>query len=208
MLKVLLSAGAVFFAGETFVYSMQPPLPPLNIIEFKKLVLEAELIVLGKIEKTEETIPGKGEVEKTIEITVNVEKYFAQSNCGQTVNVLETVPILESEKTLSIPGNSGSKSGQILTVFRAGPSSYHGRYLLGERVILFLAEIGKACQFRLLGSGAYDKHLCKFSITNSGITATSYCFAADLEPYAKSEKAFIQLIDSFVALKNHDLLFP
>jgi hypothetical protein len=172
---------------------MQPPPPPLNLQELRNLVSEAEVIVVGKIGKVKEIDSVNGtEARKTLEVILNIEELLKGDVSGKTIVIKETYPTFDSPKTGPAQGVQGPP--KTIIGLRAGPSCYHGRYKEGERIIVLLAKIVGTNEYKPLGSGTYDKHLCAFPIEGDGIQTFYFRFAADVANHSGSEKKFIDLI--------------
>jgi len=179
---------------------MQPPPPPLDIAAFKALIAQADLIVVGEVIHRNESSPDAGQLSKSLEITVDVEKSLTKNNCGKHISIRESFPAPLPDKPLPLPGNiTKDTAGPAISAAKVGPSAYHGVYHRGERIILLLSDTGNACQFRPIGSGTYDRHLGEFLIVNGKIETLYYTFAPDLKRYADSETSFLQLLDSLIA---------
>ena len=58
--KLIFSACVAFFFAE-IGYSMQPPPPPLNLTQLRKLVSEADLIAVGKIARVKKSDSVEGQ---------------------------------------------------------------------------------------------------------------------------------------------------
>lgn len=192
--KLVLSAYAVFFLFAKGGYAMQPPPPPLNLIQLKNLIAEADIIAVGKIGRIKETdgVNG-GETKKSIEVILSVEKLLKGEVSGKTIVIKETYSTIDSPTLCPMPRNEGEPRKTIVGL-RAGPSCYHGTYKQGARIIVLLARIEETNGYTPLGSGTYDKHLCEFLIEDGGIKSFYFKFAGDVEKDAGSEKEFIDLI--------------
>ena len=62
------------------------------------------------------------------------------------------------------------------------------------RIVVLLEKIEGADEYRPLGSGTYDKHLCEFLIEDNGIKTFYFKFADDVRKYVGSEEQFIGFI--------------
>jgi hypothetical protein len=192
--KLVLSAYAVFFLFAKGGYAMQPPPPPLNLVQFKNLISEADIIAVGKIGRIKETdgVNG-GKTKKSIEVILSVEKLLKGEVSGKTIVIKETYSTINSPTLCPMPRDEGEPKKTIIGL-RAGPSCYHGTYKQGARIIVLLARIEGTNEYTPLGSGTYDKHLCEFLIEDQGIKSFYFKFAGDVEKDAGSEKEFIDLI--------------
>lgn len=192
--KLVLSAYAVFFLFAKGGYAMQPPPPPLNLVQLKNLISEADIIAVGKIGRIKETdAVNGGETKKSIEVILSVEKLLKGEVSGKTIVIKETYSTIDSSTLCPLPRDEG-KPGKTIIGLRAGPSCYHGTYKQGARIIVLLARIEGTNWYTPLGSGTYDKHLCEFLIEDEGIKSVYFKFAGDVEKDAGSEKEFIDLI--------------
>ena len=198
--KSVLSACVMFFLVAKIGYGMQPPPPPLDIMQLKRLISEADVIVVGKIDRVKESknVNG-GQTKKSIEVILSVEKLLKGEISDKLIIIKETYPTLDSLKSdpTQLPRDKGAPKKAIIGL-RAGPSCYHGKYKQGERIIVLLANIEGTGGYKPLGSGTYDKHLCEFPIENDGIKTFYFRFAADLVQYVGSEEKFIGLIRSLI----------
>lgn len=173
---------------------MQPPPPPLNLVQLKNLISEADVIAVGKIGSIKETdCVNGGETQKSIEVILSVEKLLKGKVSGKTIVIKETYSTIDSTTLCPMPRDEG-EPGKMIIGLRAGPSCYHGTYKQGARIIVLLARIKGTNGFIPLGSGTYDKHLCEFMIEDVGIRSFYFKFAGDVEKDTGSEKEFIDLI--------------
>lgn len=181
---------------------MQPPPPPLNSSQLQELIAEADIIVVGKIDRVEKTEASiKTGKEITIKVILQVEKLLKGRVSGKYVQIKESYPSFNSVTTnLSSKENEEVQRAIIST--RAGPCLYHGKYKEGARIIVLLKKIERANEYQLLGSGTYDQHLCEFLIENGGIKTLYFKFADDLEKYAQSEDKFTDLIKKLSGKKS------
>ena len=192
--KLVLSAYAVFFLFAKGGYAMQPPPPPLNLVQLKTLISEADIIAVGKIGRIKETdCVNGGKTKKSIEVTLSVEKLLKGEVSGKTIVIKETYSTIDSPTLCPMPKDENEPRKAIIGL-RAGPSCYHGTYKQGARIIVLLARIEGTSGYTPLGSGTYDKHLCEFLIEDEGIKSFYFKFAGDVEKDAGSEKEFIDLI--------------
>lgn len=160
-------------------YAMQPPPPPLNAAQLKILLSDADVVVVGKISAVRET-------DNSIEVALKVEKRLK----GRLAS--KTIQIKEMYKRVQAP-NRDSKNNEIVGMV-AGPSSYHGSYKKGSRIVVLLKKIEGSKSYMPLGSGTYDKHLCEFIIEKHKIRTLNFKFADDVEQHAGQEKDFIGFI--------------
>ena len=196
--KSVLSAYVVFFFLTGVGYSMQPPPLPLNLPQLRTLISEADLIAVGKIGRIKKTEYENGEeTKRALAVTLSIEKLLKDEVSDKFIVIKEVYTSPDSTNPGLIPKDKGVQKKAIIG-FRAGPSSYHGRYSQGDRIIVLLAGIEGASEYRLLGSGTYDKHLCEFFIEDDCIKTFYFSFATDLAPYVGSEENFIGLIRAFV----------
>ena len=162
------------------------PTPPLNIEQFKTLIAQADLIIIGKVNEVKET-------EGTVEAAVYVEKLLKGKVAEKTIEIEETYKAANSQEP-SLGSKDEGESSEAIVRSIAGPSAYHGKYNKGSRIVMFLEKIEGTNKYRPLGSGTYDKHLCEFLIENDSIKTYYFQFAEDVGKYAVSEKAFINFI--------------
>jgi hypothetical protein len=175
-------------------YAMQPPPPPLNIEQFKALIAQADLIIVGKINEVKET-------EGTTEAAVHVERLLKGKVAEKTIEIKETYKSANSPKP-SLGSKDEGESNKTIVRSIAGPSTYRGKYNKGSRVIIFMERIEGTHKYRPLGSGTYDKYLCEFLIENDGIKTYYFQLAEDVGKYAVSEKAFVSFIKKLVKLNS------
>lgn len=196
--KLLLSACAVFFLVAKGGYAMQPPPPPLNLVQLRMLISEADLIAVGKIGKVKETEGVEaGKTRETVEVILNVEKLLKGEVTSKTIVIKEIYKTFDSQP----PGLGSKDEGdpkKMIVSSRAGPSCYHGRYRQGMRIVVLLEKIEGADEYRPLGSGTYDKHLCEFLIEDNGIKTFYFKFADDVGKYAGCEEQFIGFIRKLI----------
>jgi hypothetical protein len=171
-------------------YAMQPPPPPLNIAQLKILIAKADIIVVGKINAVKET-------EKTIEAILNIEKLLKGKVSGKTILIRETYKNLDPQSS-GIDEKDGDESKKIIVSSIAGPSTYHGKYKKGLRILVLMEKIEGTDKYRPLGSGTYVKHLCEFLIEDDGIKTLYFQFDEDIEKYTGSEKQFIGFIKNLI----------
>jgi hypothetical protein len=167
-------------------HTMQPPPPPLDIAQLKTLIAEANLIVVGKIDEVKET-------ENTVEAAIHIEELLKGKVAGKTIRIKETYKTANSQ-TPGFESKDAGESNKIIIRSIAGPSTYHGRYNKGSRIVVFMEKIEGTDEYRPLGSGTYNKHLCEFLIENDSIKTNYFKFAEDVEKYIVSEKQFVGFI--------------
>jgi len=179
-------------------YAMQPPPPHLNLAQLRILTSEADLIAVGKIDRIKETEGANGEeAKKTVEAVMSVEKLLK----GKVVN--KTIIIRESYKTFDpqLTGLESKDEGpakKMVVSSKAGPRCYHGTYRPGMRIVVLLEKIEGTNEYRPMGSGTYDKHLCEFLIDDNGIKTFYFRFADDIGNYARCEEQFTGFIEKLV----------
>ena len=174
-------------------YAMQPPPPPLNIAQLKMLIAEADLIVVGKINAVKEA-------DGTVEATVHIEKLLKGKVAGNTIAIEETYKPASFQTPAPGSKNEG-ESPQMIVRSTAGPGAYHGKYKKGSRIVVLLEKIEATGNYRPLGSGTYNKHLCEFLIENDGIKSieTNYFrFAEDVGKYTATENKFTGFIKKLI----------
>ena len=194
--KLILCGWMISFFVSGPGYAMQPPPSPLNIAQLKKLISEANIIAVGEIARVRETegIDGR-ERNKSIEVTLRIEKLLKGEVLGKTIVIKETYPTFDS-LTLGPRPKDEDKPEKTIIGLRAGPRSYHGRYKQGTRIIVLLAKTEGTDEYKPLGSGTFDKHLCEFLIEDDGIKVFYFKFADDVGKHVGSEEQFIRLIKS------------
>jgi len=173
---------------------MQPPPPPLNIAQLKTLVAQADIIVVGKINEVKET-------EGTIEATLGIEKLLKGKIAGKTIVIKETYKTFNSSSPALGLKDGGESQKKMIIRSTAGPSAYHGKYKKDSRIIALMEKIEGTDNYRPLGSGTYNKHLCEFLIENDGIKSIEinyFRFAEDVRKYIGSEKQFISFIKKLI----------
>lgn len=169
---------------------MQPPPPPLNIEQFKTLITQADLIVVGKIKEVKET-------ESTVEAAVRIEKLLKGKFAGKTIEIKESYKTVNPPKS-SIESKNAGESNKIIVAEIAGPNTYYGKYKKDLRIVVLMEKIEGTNKYRPLGSGTYNKHLCEFLIENDGIKTFYFQFAEDVGKYTGSESQFIGLIKELI----------
>ncbi len=167
-------------------YAMQPPPPPLDLVQLRILISKADLIVVGKIDTARET-------EQTVEAALIIEKLLKGKATGKTIAIKEARGPATTRPADAISKDE-SEPSKMIVANRAGPSFYHGRYKQGMRIVVLLEAIKGTNEYRPLGSGTYDKHLCVFSIENHRIQTFYFQFAEDVKKYAEREERFICFI--------------
>ena len=183
---------------------MQPPPPPLNSVQLQKLIVEADVIVVGqlnRVKKTEEINGARKRI--TTEVVLKIEKVLKGKIPGKDICIKESYPGFSSV-TIEPTSKENTKAQKTIIPTVAGPSCYHGRYQEGARIIVLLAAIKETNKYKPLGSGTYDKHLCEFLIENSSIKTLYFKFADDVEKHAQSEDEFIGLIKRLLKKSQAD----
>ena len=176
---------------------MQPPPLPLNLAQLRMLISEADLIVVGKIDRVKETEGANGEeTKKTVEAVLSVEKLLKGKVAGKTIVIKEIYKTFDSQ--LPNLGSKDKGEKKMIVSSRAGPSCYHGRYRQGMRIVVLLEKIEGIDEYRPLGSGTYDKHLSEFLIEDNGIKTFYFKFADDVGKYAGCEEQFIGFIRKLI----------
>jgi len=174
-------------------YAMQPPPPPLNIEQLKTLVVRADLIIVGKIEAVQET-------DGDVEATIRIEKLLKGKAAGKTIEIKETYKPASFQKP-SPESKNEADPGKAIVAIVAGPATYHGKYRKDGRIIVLLEKIEGTGNYRPLGSGTYNKHLCEFLIENDSIKSieTNYFrFAEDVAKYTATENNFTDFIKKLI----------
>ena len=161
--------GGMLFLLDGKGYAMQPPPPPLNIARFQELIEEADVIAVGKIGRTEksEALTGSGK-DTTVIVALDVEKTLKGELANKIIHIRELYPALDSVTSEPASRENKHAQGEIVTT-RAGPRQYHGSYVEGARIIVFLKGIEGTGEYKLLGSGTYTGHLCEFLIENDSV---------------------------------------
>lgn len=173
---------------------MQPPPPPLNLAQFEELISSADVIAVGKIDSVEETESTVGaETRSTVQASLKVERLLKGSNAGVSILIKESYPVFKPIPPAGAT-EAGNKPDSVVVGMKAGPSSYHGEYSRGARIIVLLQKVDGGDEYQPLGSGSYDKHLCEFLVENDGIKCLYFRFADDLLPYTGSAEQFTNLI--------------
>lgn len=179
-------------------HAMQPPPPPLSVLQLERLVAAADVIALGEIvEVAEIDAPGAaGEIQAT-QAVMQVERLLKGKLRGNRLLIREpaysAAPPVKTSKTAQ-----GSKPRETIAHTGAGPSPYHGRYRKGNRVIMLLEPTTDGAAFKPLGAGTYDGYLCEFFIEEDHIATRYFELAEDAAVHAESEERFIRLIDSLL----------
>jgi hypothetical protein len=185
-------------------YAVQPPPPPLNLALLRILVAEADLIAVGTITVVKES--GKKEnteeSEKTVEAVLRIEKLLKGRVSTKTVLIRETYRTYIPQVSASGPGD-GSEPQKMVVREIAGPSAYHGRYEKGSRIVILLGKTDGADQYKPLGSGTYDRHLCEFLIEDKRIKTLYFQFADDVGKYTADENQFIGLIHKLTKARSN-----
>ena len=171
---------------------MQPPPPNLTIVELRKLISSADIIVKGEvIEVTQQRKLQDNKKFDYLDVVIRVEELLKGEISGDTVLIEENI---SSEHPFNMVKGVKADKGKSIVVTQAGPRWYHGRYKKGERVILFLSKLSEGKRYKPLGSGTYNRYLCEFIIGDKGIQTLYFAFAEDVKKYAGSEERFIHLI--------------
>lgn len=200
---VLYGCIILFFVSEPG-YAMQPPPPPLNSAQFQELIAEADVIVVGRIEHVEKSEGVNGARKKiTIEVVLKIEKVLKGKIPGKDICIKESYPSFSSV-TIDPTSKENIKAQKTIISTVAGPRCYYGRYKEDTRIIALLAVIEGTNQYKPLGSGTYDKHLCEFLIENGSIKTLYFRFADDVEKHAHSEDEFIGLIKRLLKKNQAD----
>jgi hypothetical protein len=171
-------------------HAMQPPPPPLDAAQLRMLVSEADVVVVGKIGEVRET-------EKTVVAALKVEKLLKGKVLGKTIVIEETFKPLKFQLPDVGSEGEGEPNKNIVSSI-AGPSTYHGSYEKGKRIVVLLKKIEGTETYRPLGSGTYNKYLCEFLIEDAGIKTVYFKFADDVKQYAGDEKKFIRFIKRMI----------
>jgi hypothetical protein len=171
-------------------YAMQPPPPPLNLVHLKMLIAEADMIVVGKISEVKET-------EGTVEASLHIEKLLKGKVAGKTIVIKETYKPFNSQPSGLGSKNEGESQKMIVRSI-AGPSTYHGKYKQNARILVLMEKIKGTDNYRPLGSGTYNKHLCEFLIEDDGIKTYYFKFAEDVGKYTAAEKQFTGFIKKLI----------
>ena len=177
---------------------MQPPPPPLDLPQLRMLISEADLLVVGKIDRVKETEgTNGGETKKTVEAVLSLEKLLKGKVAGKAIVIRETYKTFDPQLT-DLGSKDEGTSKKMIVSSRAGPSCYHGKYRQGMRIVVLLEKIEGTDEYRPLGSGTYDKHLCEFLIENDGIKTFYFKFADDVGKYAGCEEQFTGFIKKLI----------
>ena len=180
---------------------MQPPPVPLNLSKFNDLISLADIIVVGKVDKvrqTEKVVGGKAH--RAVEADLSIEKLLKGKVAGEKLTIQESYSVLNPSSPGAASKDGNELKGMIVGM-KAGPSTYHGHYSAGVRIVVLLEKAEGTHGYRPLGSGSYDGYLCEFLIENDGIKPLYFRFAEDMSHYAKSEDRFVGLINR---LRNSD----
>jgi len=192
----------LFFVTEQG-YAMQPPPPPLDSVQLQKIIAEADVIVVGQIERVKKTEEVDGAKKIIVEAVVKVEKLLKGKVPSKDIRIRESYPSFSSI-TVEPTSKEDTRTQKTIISTVAGPRCYHGRYQEGARIVVLLAVIEGAGEYKPLGSGTYDKHLCEFLIENGSIKTLYFKFADDVERYTQSEKKFISLIERLLKKSQAD----
>jgi len=182
---------------------MQPPPPPLDSVQLQKIIAEADVIVVGQIERVKKTEEVDGAKKIIVEAVVKVEKLLKGKVPSKDIRIRESYPSFSSI-TVEPTSKEDTRTQKTIISTVAGPRCYHGRYQEGARIVVLLAVIEGAGEYKPLGSGTYDKHLCEFLIENGSIKTLYFKFADDVERYTQSEKKFISLIERLLKKSQAD----
>ena len=116
---------------------------------------------------------------------------------GKTIEIKETYKPASFQRPSPESKDKG-ESGKVIVASVAGPSTYHGKYTQGARILVLLEKIAGTDNYKPLGSGTYDKHLGEFLIEDDGIKTFYFQFAEDVGKYTGSEKQFIGFIKKII----------
>jgi hypothetical protein len=188
--KIIFGICLILFLVTKGGYAMQPPPPPLNIAQLKLLISEADMIAVGKINEVKET-------EGAVEASLCIEKLLKGKVAGKMIVIKETYRINNSQLHSPVSKDEDESQKMIVSSI-AGPSTYHGTYKKGSRIIVLMEKIEGTDTYRPLGSGTYNKHLCEFLIEDDGIKTYYFKFAEDVGKYIAGEKQFIGFIKKLI----------
>lgn len=172
---------------------MQPPPPPLDVAQFKTLIDQAEVIIVGKVKEVREK-------EGILEVSVCVKDWLKGRSAGNKIVIHETYRNVQSQRITLETKNEADPPGKIERAI-AGPSAYHGKYPKGARILVLLEKVEGSDRYRPLGSGTYNRHLCEFLIERDGVHTLYFRFAEDMEKYAVSGKQFVFFVKK--SLQSH-----
>lgn len=184
--RLIFGTCLILLLGNYEGHAMQPPPPPLDLVQLRMLIAKADLIVVGKIDKAQET-------DQTVEAALSIEKLLKGKAAGKTIAIKEARGPATTRPADAISKDE-SEPSKMVVADRAGPSFYHGKYKQGMRIVALLEKIKDTDKYRPLGSGTYDKHLCLFPIENHGIQTFYFQFAENVKKYAEREERFICFI--------------
>lgn len=187
-------AGAFFFLFVVVAWTMQPPPPPLNLANLKKLVSQADVVLVGRVVSVKKALKPDQPTLKEIEVSVEIKRLLKGKAPGSTITVREDIPV---RKNIQVKGNP-----KVVGV-RIGPTPYHGVYELGDNVVLILVKSeGREDEYQPIGSGSYDKYFGEFLIRGGRIKPLYYRFSDDIEKYTRSEGEFISLVENILKRRN------
>jgi hypothetical protein len=176
--------------------AVRPPLKPLNIEQFRKMIADADVIAIGTINRVR--------LSKTLEPpleTVAIHVTMTPERIMKGDRVLESIAIEESYQRFPVDNiqdasDSRHATEKTVTAQIAGPAPPVGMYRDGDRVLVFLKSMAGLNQYRPLGSGNHDAYLGVFWITSEGVKPVRYRFDDVLTEHAKSETDFLDFITS------------
>ncbi|MDO9262801.1 MAG: hypothetical protein Q7U02_02465 [Desulfosalsimonadaceae bacterium] len=174
--------------------AVRPPLKPLNREQLQKMIADADVIVTGTIIHAN--------LSKTLQPpleTVMIHAVMTPERILKGGGLTKSIAIEESYQQFSnvedVP-DSRQAAEKTVTANIAGPSPPVGKYLDGDRILVFLKSIHGLNQYRPLGSGNHDAYLGVFQITSEGVKSDRYQFDDILAGYAGSETDFLNFIIS------------
>ena len=180
----------MFFCKET--EAIRPPLKPLNSEEFRQMIYDADVIATGIVTRVNQSKNLGARLE-----TVIIHVMLAPERILKGDKLMKNIAIEETYQQYPTVGIHGS-AGNVMAARIAGPSPQVGRYIDGERVLVFLKSVNGLDQYCPLGSGNHDAYFGVFQISSAGVKSDRYLFNEVMSGYSKSETDFLDFIISIL----------
>jgi hypothetical protein len=176
--------------------AVRPPLKPLTIEQFQKMIADADVIATGTINRVR--------LSKTLEPpleTVAIHAIMTPERIMKGDRLMDIIAIEEFYQRFPVDNiqdtsDSRHATEKTVTAQIAGPAPPVGMYRDGDRVLVFLKSLAGLNQYRPLGSGNHDAYLGVFWITSEGVKPDRYRLDDVVTGHAKSEIDFLDFITS------------
>ena len=182
----------------TEALAVRPPLRPLNVEEFRKMISESDVIAVGTINRVSSSKKLEPPIEiVTIRAAMTPEKILKGDASVANISIEETYRHYSTDHT----GNDGSNdqsTAASITARIAGPAPAVGTYREGARLLVLLKSLAGKNLYQPLGSGNHDAYLGVFHISSEGVKSDKYKFDEILSIYGKTELEFVRFITSLI----------